>query len=571
MIVKRCVCCTLIVYYLCGIFTLASAEISSDYLTIAEIVRSVSLENLMNTINDLQENRDVNFPQRYYKSRYCLRVRNSDDPSDGACDNAADYIYNKFASYGLDVEYDLFIHEVEEQGTYGMRNVVATLPGKGSASDKVYIICSHYDSTAGLSARWMWDWKFLPAPGADDNASGTAAVLESARILSGYDFNFTIKFITFSGEELGMFGSKHYAKTATTSGDQIAGVINIDMIGYDPDKLDIDIVANEDSQWLANAIYRAGELYKIDLIANRIVNPEMIYSDHSPFWRSGYSAVTMIEGSDSHSDEFSPVNHTADDMIDKLNYELALKSTRLAVAALAQLADPITGQGDFINPDLLVDTDTVRFSNASLRLGKDLTVTANIYNSGPGDVRDVDIQIWLVPPAMGTQPKMMKEWTLDLAANASREICTSLTLDEWGNYQVLIKVNPDSNIFESDFSNNTVRKTIFVSTDLGIADLIAYPNPAILSEEGEVTLIYKLSQNASVMMEIYDIRGGLAYNEEFAPGENGGQRGPNNKIKWNGKNQDQNPVATGIYICRIAATNENGEIRSAFKKLAIIR
>ena len=561
------VCCALIICWSYSVYPVAFAETVSDYLAIAEMVSAVRVENLMDTVTDLQQNRDLDFPNKLYKSRYCLRVRDTDNPSDEACDNAADYIFSKFADYGLDVEYDPFIHEVKEQNHYRMRNVVATLPGKGPGSNRIYIVCSHYDSIAGLQARWIWDWKILPAPGADDNASGTAAVLEAARILSGYDFSSTIKFIAFSGEELGMFGSKHYAGDAAALGDRIAGVINLDMIAYDPDELDIDIVANETSQWLANAIYHARELYNIDLIVNRIVDPELVYSDHSSFWKSGYSAVLMSEGSDPRSDEFSPVNHTADDTMGKLNFELALRAARLAVGALAQLADPIIGPEDAINPDLLVEADSVRFSHIPSERGDSVTVTARVRNLGPGDVEDSDVRMWLVPPAIGTPPEMVGEWTLDLDANTSYEISTSLTLDEWGDYQVFITVNFDSHISESDFSNNRIWKTISISAELGVADLIAYPNPAILSEK--VNFRYKLSQDANVTMRIYDIRGSLVYSKEFAPGENGGRRGPNNSVKWDGVNQSLNPVASGIYICHIVAASDSGETRSIFKKLAV--
>ncbi len=566
-------CQILIICWLCAISSSPLAGAADDGLAIEEMVDAVSLESLKEFVTDLQENRDLNFPDRVYGSRFCLRVRDTDNPSDGACDNAAEYIYSRFVSYGLDVEYDPFVHEVKERehykGRYRMRNVVATLPGKGPKSHKTYIICAHYDSIAGLQAGWMWDWKTLPAPGADDNASGTVAVLEAARILSNYDFDYTIRFIAFSGEELGMFGSKHYAQAAAAAGDQIAGVINLDMIAYDPDKLDIDIVTDEDSRWLANLVHRVGEIHGIDLMVNRMVAPEMVYSDHSPFWRSGYSAVFMSEGSDKHSDEFSPINHTPDDTLEKLDFELALKTSRLAVGALAQLADPITGPDDVVRPDLMVSI--IGFSHIPYRRGDTITVTASVSNLGPGDVEDISVQMWLVPPVTGAHPELMSEWMMDLGENASYEISSPMMFDEWGDYQVLVKVNPDSRIFESDFNNNMARRTISISAELGLADLVAYPNPAVLANDGEVNLRYKLSQDADVTMEIYDIEGRLAYSEKFAPGENGGKRGPNNHIKWNGVNQSLNPVAAGVYICRVVAADNSGEKRWASKKLAIVR
>jgi hypothetical protein len=179
--------------------------------------------------------------------------------------------------------------------------------------------------------------------------------------------------------------------------------------------------------------------------------------------------------------------------------------------------------------------------------------------------------MWLVPPVAGAHPEMLSEWMLDLRESVSYEISSPMMLDEWGDYQILVKVNPDSRIFESDFNNNVARRTISISAELGLADLVAYPNPAVLGEDGEVNLKYKLSQDADVTMEIYDIQGRLAYSEKFATGENGGKRGSNNHIKWNGVNQSLNPVAAGIYICRIVAANNSGEKRWAAKKLAVVR
>jgi hypothetical protein len=277
----------------------------------------------------------------------------------------------------------------------------------------------------------------------------------------------------------------------------------------------------------------------------------------------------MAEGSDKHSDEFSPINHTPDDTLEKLNFELALKTSRLAVAALAQLADPITGPDDVIRPDLLVNN--IRLSHIPYRRGDTITVAASVYNLGPEDVEDIGVQMWVVAPATGAHPEMLSEWILDLGENVSYEISSPMMLDEWGDYRIIIRVNSDSRIFESDFNNNMARRTISISAGLGLADLFAYPNPAVLVGDGEVNIIYKLSQDAHVTMEVYDIQGRLAYSEKFAPGENGGKRGPNNHIKWNGVNQSLNPVAAGIYFCRVVAANNSGEKRWAAKKLAIIR
>ena len=106
-------------------------------------------------------------------------------------------------------------------------NIVATLPGSQPASrDRVYVVCGHYDSSASnpLDAD-------SPAPGADDDASGVAAVLELARVMSHYEFNATLVFLATAGEEQGHRGAAHWAAQAGKKGLNLAGVLNNDTIG----------------------------------------------------------------------------------------------------------------------------------------------------------------------------------------------------------------------------------------------------------------------------------------------------------------------------------------------------
>ena len=130
------------------------------------------------------------------------------------CSLAAQYIYDSFQDMGLSVEFYNWSY-----GKFKSKDVVATLPGTDLNSTAQYSLCGHYDTVA-------------VAPGADDDGSGTAAVLAIAYVLSKYQFNHTIKFITFSGEEVGTYGSFTYAREASYRGDNIVAVLNMDMIGY---------------------------------------------------------------------------------------------------------------------------------------------------------------------------------------------------------------------------------------------------------------------------------------------------------------------------------------------------
>jgi len=100
-----------------------------------------------------------------------------------ACQQAGEYIYNEFESYGLEARYDDWSYY-----GYDGNNIEGTLQGINETSDQIYIICAHYDTVSG-------------SPGADDDGSGTAAVLAAAYLMSQYEFNHTIRFVAFDGEE----------------------------------------------------------------------------------------------------------------------------------------------------------------------------------------------------------------------------------------------------------------------------------------------------------------------------------------------------------------------------------
>jgi hypothetical protein len=556
------------------------AEAAADAAVIGDIVSAVSADELRETIYELQENRDLDPPHTAYRSRYSLRVRETDDPSDDACDNAAEYIFNRFESYGLDVEYDPFPHEVLTQGHYQMRNVVASLPGKGINSRQVFVICSHYDSIASNSTNWLLDWKTMSAPGADDNASGTAAVLEAARILSEYDFDSTIRFITFSGEELGLHGSKHYTNLVAENGEDIAGVLNFDMIAYDPDVLDIDIITNAGSEWIAEAMLSVQRAYNIGpLILNKIVDPEMVYSDHAPFWNKGYNAILGIDNSDFDSPEFYPFMHTTEDTVDKLNFEMASRMVQIAVGTLASLANP---SGGVPHPDLAVADEDIYLSPGiavpGLELPVKVQVTAHIRNVGKVGAEDAHVQVWLVEPAASgselpvVAPRLVAEEAVDVPAGASVEVSASLELTQWGDYEVLVKANPDYQIFETNGGNNIAGKPVHIgSTSLALGKLMLYPNPMRSAAGDKVNIAYRLSKDASTRLEIYGASGNLVHQRYFTSGEPGGKFGPNNNTEWDGTNLSGEKVSGGIYFCYVIATDERGVTKTLSEKVLVIR
>jgi hypothetical protein len=241
------------------------------------------------------------------------------------CEAAGTFLYNFFSQLGLPCEYDPFTFAT----TRSSRNIVATLPGK-TAPQRVIIICAHYDSTSNQPT--------ILAPGADDNASGTAAVMEIARVLADRSFDYTIKFICFSAEEWGLYGSKHYAQEAKSRKEKIIGVVNLDMIAFaDLMPEDLDVFVNDTSEWLANRNIIMGKLYgPLDIL--KTINPSMRASDHSPFWDQGYDAMLGIEDYGLKN----PYYHKTTDTFDTLNMDFATSVTKIALTVVADLAQPIT-------------------------------------------------------------------------------------------------------------------------------------------------------------------------------------------------------------------------------------
>lgn len=281
--------------------------------TIADIVSAVSPANLQSYTQSLQN----------YQTRY-----SSTDNYDTACD----WVETQFESYGLTAEQQTF-----PMSSYDCQNVIAELPGTGDPS-VIWVICGHLDSTSPS--------QYTNAPGADDNASGSSAVIEAARILSDYQFENTIRFICFGGEEQGLYGSSYYAAQAAAASENIAGVVNLDMIYYGPVGYDVFWVPyNTGSAGLAMALEAISDTYVPALTVDIEYSPGTTYSDHSSFWNEGYAAVLGIE-----QEVFSnPYYHQTTDILSNymVYFPFGTNCAKSAIATVAYLADPIsTGVGE---------------------------------------------------------------------------------------------------------------------------------------------------------------------------------------------------------------------------------
>jgi hypothetical protein len=293
---------------------------------IGDIVTEVSLDSLVKTVRILsgEDSTIVN------GDTVLISSRSNSNPG-GGNDLAADYIKERFLRYNLPVEEQVF----NIQGWDG-RNIIATQTG-AVHPDEIYIICAHYDAVTDHCA--------------DDNASGVAAVLEAARILSQYSFDYTIIYASWDREENGQWGSKYYAQEASSEGYNIVGVINLEMFGYDSNndgRFEIHTNNYASSLALKDRIINAITSSNL-LLSQTVVNPGETGSDHSSFWNKNYGAVCVSQLF-FHGDA-NPYYHTSSDRIDKFNLQYFNELSKLVIISLASSAEltlfPPASVGDY--------------------------------------------------------------------------------------------------------------------------------------------------------------------------------------------------------------------------------
>jgi Zn-dependent M28 family amino/carboxypeptidase len=264
-----------------------------------------------------------------------------------ALERAADYITACFGT----LEYEITQHHFPDNNRL-FRNVIATRRGLGRLDERIAVL-AHYDTVAG-------------SPGADDNASGVAVLLEMATMLAQLRFERTIHFICVSLEEnalagdhgSGTRGSRALAAYARENGWNIAGVVVLESVAYAGDSAVqtippgvpvpvpetgdfIALVGNERSKDLVEGFSRAIERQRIDLphIAltvpgNGEALPDTRRSDHAPFWDEGYSAVMVTDTTNFRN----PHYHRPSDTLETLNLEFAAKVCSATAGFIVDMA-----------------------------------------------------------------------------------------------------------------------------------------------------------------------------------------------------------------------------------------
>lgn len=234
------------------------------------------------------------------------------------CQLSGDYLYNEFEKMGLFVEFHDWSFD-----EFDSRNVVATLNGSDTESDAMFLITAHYDT-------------FKNSPGANDDGSGVAAVLAIANVCSKYSFNHTIRFICFSGEEVGTYGSLSYARDSYEDEDNIIAVLNLDIIGYANSVYGGKIIRfhhEKRSSWIAEFAQDVSNKY-LEIVDMTVEDmPNYRGHDGQAFLDYGYDGVWIAE-----HDGYS-WGHSPNDTMEHINLTYLSKATKFMLAVLVELAN----------------------------------------------------------------------------------------------------------------------------------------------------------------------------------------------------------------------------------------
>jgi len=206
------------------------------------------------------------------------------------------------------------------------RNLIADSSGDGEDRELV-LVTAHLDSVNNQGAA-------AAAPGADDNASGSAGVLAIGRALAGRSSRHDLRLILFGGEEQGLFGSRHYVSGLDADErSRISAVVNMDMIAcQNNSEATVLLEGGPASRVMIEALAEAAQAHT-SLAVQTSLNP--FNSDHVPFLDLGIPAVLTIEGTDSANDRV----HTDRDTLETLDINLALEILRMNVMFVAQSLD----------------------------------------------------------------------------------------------------------------------------------------------------------------------------------------------------------------------------------------
>lgn len=314
---------------------------------ITALVASISDERLQSMLQKL-----VSFETRHLAS--------NPDPSGEGIGAAREWILQEFRSFSPKLQVSFDAYRVAPQGLrilkeVDLRNVMAVLPGR---SPRRIYLSGHYDSIARLvnppesagpagPAGIHWNMPDVPAPGANDDGSGTVLTMELARVFaqSGIDFDATLVFIAFAGEEEGLTGAHLHAERALQEKAVIEAVFNNDIVGgsagangtanTDTVRLFSEGPEDSPSRQVARHVGKEAARYVPDHRVALVARYDRFLrgGDHIAFNQRGFAAVRFTEANENNAEQ-----HRVEDTIDHVSFPYLARNARVNAAGVATLA-----------------------------------------------------------------------------------------------------------------------------------------------------------------------------------------------------------------------------------------
>jgi hypothetical protein len=417
---------------------------------------------------------------------------------------AAESLFVYFTGLGLAAEKQPF----NLQGDIGY-NVVAIQPGV-TYPDSVVVIGGHYDSVTNTDP-------MTRAPGADDNASGVSVVMTAARILSQYNFDYTIHYVCFGAEEGAGYGSLAYVAGFQGSDENIVGALVCDMLGYwtPGADYDLEVEANEPSRWLGEAVVNSAALYTEMPCELHIT--DIGYSDNYSFWKSGHAALNHESAWNWYAPDFNPFYHSTRDRLMYVDPGFTGSAAKVLVAALATLAG-------------LNSTTPVEFQSLSaFEVANGVELKWRV--AADEDIRGVNVY-------RGTGGGPWHRLNTKGLISPSESHYTDTTAGGGASYRYVVAA------VKADGSEVRSREVLVQTRAYEVALHQNVPNPF----NPTTTISFTLPAKTLVDLTVFDVNGAFVTTVVHGVRDEG-----LTEAVWKGTNERGNPVASGVYFYRLKA------------------
>jgi hypothetical protein len=486
----------------------------------------------------------------------------------------ADSLASRIERYtGNPVERRAFVITTADS-VYTAENLIGRTVGTGASPGRM-LVTAHFDATASRSPGWEEGWRDMPAPGANDNATGVAALLEAARSIGAGILPFDIEYVLFSAEELGKVGSLEYLEPCDSAcADSILGVINLDMIGYRASAAhDGSLMTNYRSGWLADLIFGMRGDAAVVAPVLRLIKPGPSNWDHASFWEHDppITAVTFAEPLEGSGGILYPYYHTIDDTYDMVDFAQVEKLSAFLVSFIESFADA-PAEVALLQSDLMLLLGGNVTGRRVFRPGDEVTVWVRIRNTGGADP----------PPGAGMRLTVAAEnsggrrrlFDGDFDAPTllrTREIQLPITIDDGYAGGTIISAGIEPYGMVDEPGNNEVWDGFSVATGETVLLYHGFqPNPVTI-DFPDARFCVNLAAAANLIVECYTLEGesigSASLGESYGTPLNAGFTCFSCGEIFRGVET----VAPGVYIYRVKLFMSNGEVNQSTGRFAVLR